>query len=155
MEPGYTRLGHLKVDSTGTLRTITDYPLTDNITIDMTKYQRLEITREGKVLGLNSQNSYDELGQITLKNFINPAGLEAHEDTLFVATLESGDPISGNPGEPYFGELMQGYVERSNVDGSKELIKAVMAQRYGNANAALLRMAQDMEKVNISQISQI
>lgn len=151
----YTRMGHLKVDSSGTLRTLTDYPLTDNIQIDLTKYKDFNITRDGKVVGVDLTDNYTELGQITLWTFVNPAGLEAKEDTLFTWLPEAGQEVQGNPNDPGFGHLMQGYIERSNVNAPKELVNAVIAQRYSNANATLLRMAQDMEKVNISQIAQI
>ena len=49
-----------------------------------------------------------ELGQITLTDFVNPAGLQSLGGNLFVATAASGDPQSGIAGENGLGSLIQG-----------------------------------------------
>ena len=152
---GYTRALHLKTDSEGMLRLITDYPLTDEIKIDPGKYVSFIVGKEGKVLGIAPDGNQEEIGQISLVNFINPAGLRAHEDTLFTWTPEAGDPISGSPGDPGFGAIIQGSIERSNVDGPTELIRAAMIQKYSNANATALRIAQSKENEDVRQLSQI
>ena len=40
-----------------------------------------------------------ELGQLTLVNFANPAGLSAEGDNLYLETAASGQPTEGVPGE--------------------------------------------------------
>ena len=154
---GYTRAGNLKVDEDGLLRTAGDYPLMDNITIDMTKYSAVIIDKSGKVYGVDPTQAEDsrhvELGQLTLWTFMNPQGLERREDTIFIQSPEAGTSVSNNPGNDLFGTILQGYVERSTVDSSMELVNAINIQKYSNANATHLRLAQDMEKNNLQQIS--
>jgi flagellar basal-body rod protein FlgG len=154
-QTGYTRMGHLKLDDQGTLRTITDYPLMDNITIDSTQFVDFHIDKTGRVVGKDPQGAYQEIGQLTLWNFVNPQGLEDREDTVYVSTPASGQATQGNPGESGFGTIMQGYIERSNVDGPRELVRAVVAHRYTTSNAAMLRMAQQMENDTVKQISSV
>ena len=60
------------------------------------------------------------VGQLELVNFINPAGLEAIGDTMFAETEASGDPMAGNPGEDNMGTILQGALEQSNVDVVKD-----------------------------------
>jgi len=152
---GYTRALHLKTDSEGILRLITDYPLTNEIKIDPGKYVSFLVEKDGKILGLTPEGTQDELGQLSLVNFINPAGLIAHEDTLFTWSPEAGDPLEGRPGDPGFGSMIQGSIERSNVDGPTELIRAAMIQKFSNANATALRIAQSKENEDVRQLSQI
>lgn len=40
-----------------------------------------------------------ELGQLTLVNFANPAGLSAEGDNLYLETAASGQPTEGIPGK--------------------------------------------------------
>ena len=154
---GYTRAGNLKVDEDGLLRTAADYPLMDNITIDMTKYSSVIIDKSGRIYGVDPTQSEDsrhvELGQLTLWTFMNPQGLEKREDTIFIQSPEAGTSVSNNPGQDLFGTILQGYTETSTVDSSMELVNAISIQRYSNANATLLRLAQDMDKNNLQQIS--
>lgn len=156
---GYTRAGHLKVDEDGLLRTATDYPLMDNITIDMTVYTSVIIDKAGRVFGVDPTQygtaRQVELGQLTLWNFMNPQGLEAKEDTLFIESPEAGASIQSNPGENSVGTLLQGYVERSNVDGPMELVNAVRIHRYSNSNATMLRLGEEMERNNLQQIAAV
>jgi flagellar basal-body rod protein FlgG len=57
-----------------------------------------------------------ELGQLTLANFVNEAGLEPLGDNLFRETAASGPAIVGVPADPGFAHVQQGYLEASNVD---------------------------------------
>lgn len=154
---GYTRAGNLKVDEDGLLRTAADYPLTDNITVDMTRYSDVIIDKSGVVYGVDATQVEDarhvELGRLTLWNFVNPQGLEAKEDTVFLQSPEAGTAFQGNPGFDNLGTILQGYAERSTVDGSMELVKAISIHRYSNANATLLRLAEDTDKQNLQQLS--
>ena len=154
---GHTRAGNLKIDETGVLRTAADYPLMDNITIDMTVYSGVIIDKSGKVYGIDPaqvENArHVELGQINLWTFTNPQGLEAREDTIFIQSPEAGAATSNLPGIGNMGTIMQGYKERSTVEGSVELVRAIEIQQWSQSNATLLKIAEEMDKANLNQIA--
>ncbi len=156
---GYTRAGHLKVDEYGILRTATDYPLMDNITVDLNKYSEVIIDKSGRVFGVDPSQygtaRHTQLGQLTLWSFANPQGLENKEDTIFIETPEAGASTQGIPGLNNLGKILQGYAERSTVDTSMTLVEAINIQQYSNAGATLLKLAEDMDKHNLQQISSV
>jgi flagellar basal-body rod protein FlgG len=89
-------------------------------------------------------------GQIQLANFANPAGLNSIGGNLFAQTDASGDPTVGNPGGPEGnGQLMQGYVEGSNVSVVEEFINMIVSQRAYEANSKVVTAANQMyQEVN-------
>ncbi len=52
-----------------------------------------------------------QIGQITLVNFANDAGLEPLGGNLYRETVASGNPTEGTPTSIGFGKLRQGYLE--------------------------------------------
>ena len=152
----YTRAGNLKLDRDGTLRTATDYALADNITIDMTLYNTIIIDKSGRLFGVDptqeGESRYQELGRLTLWNFRNPQGLEAREDTLFIEGANSGTPLQGTPGLNGLGIIQQGFAEKSNVEASKELVKAIDAQRKGETCAQMMELSTKNQKDTLSHI---
>ena len=88
-----------------------------------------------------------ELGQLTLSNFANVAGLEPLGGNLFAATDASGTAIQGVPGEASFGTIEQGYLESSNVDAIKEITNMIQAQRAYEMNSKVIQAADEMSSV--------
>jgi len=70
-----------------------------------------------------------QAGQLLLTRFPNPSGLSAEGRNLFAETASSGAPITATPGLNGLGYLLQGYLERSNVEVVNELINLNLAQR--------------------------
>ena len=60
------------------------------------------------------------IGQLTVANFANDAGLDPLGGNLYRETTASGAAVLGVPGDPGFGTVQQGYLENSNVDPVKE-----------------------------------
>ena len=60
---------------------------------------------------------------------LEESGLEAIGDNLLIETTASGQPVTGNPGEPGFGRILQGFIENSNVDPVQEITALIAAQR--------------------------
>ena len=154
----YTQSGALKIDENGLLQTVTGYPLSDNIIIDMTRYDQVLINKSGVVLGVDpsqtGQARYQELGRITLWNFKNPQGLEQMEDTLLLESPESGPSMQGSPGISGMGTLMQGHVEQSNVKPASELMEAIRISEWSKANATMIHIESETEKATLRQISE-
>ncbi|MCE3006107.1 MAG: flagellar basal-body rod protein FlgG [Rickettsiales bacterium] len=84
------------------------------------------------------------LGQLEMATFINPGGLEAIGDNLFVETTASGPPILGNAGEDGVGGLLQGYVENSNVNPVSEVTSLIVAQRAYEMNTKVITASDQM-----------
>ena len=62
----------------------------------------------------------------------------------------SGEPTVGNPGgQEGLGTLLQGYTEQSNVNVVEEFINLIVSQRAYEANAKVVKAADDMyQQVN-------
>ncbi len=75
------------------------------------------------------------IGKVALTNFANPQGLKQLGDASYVATPDSGGPLTGEAGRNGLGNILSGSLERSNVDLTSELVGLITAQRNFQANA--------------------
>ena len=124
----YTRAGNLKTDAQGQLVTVDGYPLDPNITIP-TDATSVTITPDGLVsVTTAGQTTSQEVGQLQLANFANPAGLEAVGRSMFVPTTASGEPITATPGQEGLGTIAQGFLEGSNVEVVTEMLDFIKTQ---------------------------
>jgi flagellar basal-body rod protein FlgG len=96
----------------------------------------------------------EELGQLELANFVNPAGLKGEGGNIFTETPASGPPITGVPGESNFGTIKQNMLEGSNVDPVKELVGLIKAQRAFEFNSQSIQAADQVLQVigNMSRV---
>ena len=102
----------------------------------------IEITNDGLILGRTSgQNELSQLGQLELARFVNPHGLEQLGGQLYLETEASGPPFDANPGENGNGQILQGFLEGSNVDPVKELIGLIKTQRSFELNSQSIQTA--------------
>jgi len=140
----YTRDGSFQVDSQGQLVTASGFPVQPSITIPANA-QSLSIGRDG-VVSITTPNSTatTQIGQIQLATFINPAGLQAKGENLFVETTASGNPNTNVPGTNGAGLLSQGYVETSNVNVVEELVSMIQTQRAYEINSKAITTSDQM-----------
>lgn len=140
-ETAYTRNGQFKVNSDGSIVNGNGYLLDPEIVIpdNLTK---INISNDGLITATDPTTQEEqEVGQITLSDFVNPAGLAPMGESLFRATTASGDPIDANPTEEQFGNLRQGFVEMSNVKLVSEMVDLITAQRAYEANSKAIQTA--------------
>ena len=140
----YTRDGALKLDGQGRLVNSDGHPLAPQITIpaDAT---HVNIGADGTVsVTIAGQNEAQQLGQITLAKFLNPAGLSAMGRNLFLPTAASGDAVTGTPGTDGIGTLAQGFTELSNVSVIEEMVNMIVAQRAYEVNSKCIQVADEM-----------
>jgi flagellar basal-body rod protein FlgG len=103
------------------------------------------INANGEVLvKLDGQAALQNVGQIQTAIFANEAGLEAIGDNLFLETPASGQVQAGVPGAPGFGNIMQGFVETSNVNVVSEITSLITAQRAYEMNSKVITASDEM-----------
>ncbi|MEE1612598.1 flagellar basal-body rod protein FlgG [Microvirga sp. CF3016] len=140
----YTRAGSFNKNGDGQLVTLDGYTLNPPIiippnTLDVT------INESGEVFAkVDGQAQPQNLGQLTLANFANDAGLEPIGSNYYRETLASGAPAVGIPSDPGYGKIHQGYLEASNVDPIKEITNLISAQRAFEMNSKVIQAADDM-----------
>lgn len=138
----YTRDGSFKKDSQGRVVTSEGYVLEPAITVP-DNATGITVSSDGRVTASTPAGDQD-LGQITLARFVNPAGLESIGHNLLRETTASGAPIVNNPGTDGTGTLMQQYVEMSNVQVVEEMVNMIVAQRAYEVNSKAIQTADDM-----------
>lgn len=140
----YTRDGSLKISADGQLVTAQGYVIEPGITFSSSTAD-ISVSRDGTIEVMEAgQSSQIKLGQLELAKFINPAGLHAIGNNLFLETGASGQPIVGSPGTDGFGELVQGSLESSNVDVVEEMISMIVAQRAYEINSKTIKTVEEM-----------
>ena len=141
---GYTRAGQLQLNAEGRLVNAQGLPLRPEITVPANA-TAISIGDSGAVSAtVPGAAAPQELGQITLASFMNPAGLRALGDNLYQETAASGAPTEGNPGEEALGKLKQGALEGSNVQVVEEMVDMIAAQRTYEMNTKVLTAADNM-----------
>jgi len=138
----YTRDGSFKRDSQGRIVTSEGYPLDPEITVPENT-TGVTVSAGGLVTASTPEGN-QELGQITLARFVNPAGLESIGRNLLKETEASGAPVVGNPGEDSAGTLVQQYLEMSNVQVVEEMVNMIVAQRAYEINSKAIQTADEM-----------
>ena len=145
----YTRDGAFKLDAEGNVVTSDGYLLVPNITLPATTVQ-VSIGTDGIVSILEAgQTQMQQIGQIQIAKFINPAGLHSLGSNLYINTSASGEPIVTVPGTDGTGELRQGFVEMSNVQLVEEMTDLITGQRaYDAASKAIVTSDEMLKTVN-------
>ena len=140
----YTRDGAFNTNATGQLVTTDGFVVTPAVTIPPTATS-VSVSDSGMVTAtIAGQQTAQQLGQLTIANFINEAGLQALGGNLFQQTAASGQPTTGVPGDTAFGVLKQGYLEASNVDPVSEITNLISAQRAYEMNSKVIQAADQM-----------
>ncbi|MBU0925764.1 flagellar basal-body rod protein FlgG [bacterium] len=143
-ETAYTRNGAFKLNSEGSIVNGSGYSLSPEIVIPDNVVD-VSIAKDGTVTATDSQTgTTTDLGQITIADFINSAGLIPLGDSLFMQSDASGDVIEGNPSEEQFGSIQQGMIELSNVKLVNEMVDLITAQRAYEANSKAITTTDSM-----------
>ena len=111
-----------------------------------TNATNITVSESGVVTAsIPGQTAPQAVGQITLANFANEAGLDPLGGNLYKATPASGDAVTGVPAEAGFASIKQGYLEASNVDPVKEISDLISAQRAYEMNSRVITAADAMQ----------
>ncbi|MBD9649103.1 flagellar basal-body rod protein FlgG [Ensifer sp. PDNC004] len=143
-ETVYTRAGAFNKNAQGQLVTIDGYTVVPGITVPQDATD-IVFTSSGQVMvRIGNNPAMQEIGQLTIANFVNEAGLEPQGENLFKQTPASGDAIVGTPADPGFAQIKQKYLEASNVDPVKEITDLISAQRAYEMNSKIIQAADEM-----------
>lgn len=140
----FTRDGSFQVDNQGQLVTSSGYIVQPAINIPESALA-VNIGSDGTVsVRMPGSSSVTQIGVIQLSDFINPAGLQAIGQNLYLESNASGSPQPGNPGLNGLGTLSQGFVESSNVNVVEELVNMIETQRAYEMNSRAISTTDQM-----------
>ena len=140
----YTRDGTFQIDSDGQLVTSSGYVVQPAITIPQDA-QAVTVGVDGVVSAvLPGQADPVQLGSLQLTDFVNPSGLQARGENLYIETASSGPPQPGTPGLNGLGNLSQGTLETSNVNVVEELVSMIETQRAYEMNSRAIETSDQM-----------
>lgn len=143
-EPLYTRAGAFNRNENGEIVTVDGYVVDPAMTVPEGTTD-IVINETGEVYArIGNESELTQLGQFTIVNFINEAGLEPIGGNLYRETVASGGATAGVAGDEGFGRIQQGYLEGSNVDPVKEITELIQAQRYYEMNSKVIQTADSM-----------
>ncbi|MEP7210750.1 MAG: flagellar basal-body rod protein FlgG [Alphaproteobacteria bacterium] len=141
---GYTRAGNFSLNADGQIVTGEGYVVSPGISVP-TDSTSVAINRQGVVSAIPADGSTpQDVGALELARFVNPPGLDAIGDNMFLETAASGAANRGQPGSVGFGTLQQGYLETSNVNAVTEISDLITAQRAYEMNSKVITTTDEM-----------
>ncbi len=146
-EIAYTRDGSFKIDANGRMMNSSGYLLNPPINVPPGT-NGVTIAPNGTVSARDAQGNLNQIGQIEIFNFVNPAGLLAEGGNLYKISEASGAPTQGVPDSAGFGSLEQGHLEASNVNVVNEMVNMIQAQRAYEMNSKVIQAADQMMQVS-------
>ncbi len=145
-DTAYTRDGTFGLSPAGQIVTADGYTVAPGITIPQNATD-VSISAAGEVqVKLDGTTAPQTVGTLQLAAFPNDAGLEARGDNLLMASGASGNAVTGTPGAPGFGSVMQGFVESSNVNIVSEITNLISAQRAYEMNSRVITASDQMQQ---------
>jgi len=138
----YTRDGTFSLNDIGEIVNSQGYRLNDGIFVPDDTVE-IQISKNGTINVLREKNATEAetIGQIELARFVNPGGLRALGENIFVETPASGAAILEEPGANNTGEILQKYLENSNVSIVEEMVNMITAQRAYELNSKSVQTA--------------
>ncbi|MCJ8324695.1 MAG: flagellar basal-body rod protein FlgG [Rhizobiales bacterium] len=146
-QTGYSRDGTFERDAEGNMVTLDGYKLIPNIVIPESS-RDISIGKDGSVdVFLDDSTVATNVGQITLARFANKAGLEAIGDNILLETPSSGTANVAIAGSSGTGNILQNFVEQSNVNAVQEISELITAQRAYEMNSKVITVSDEMMSV--------
>lgn len=143
-ETAYTRNGEFHLNNNGEIVNASGYLLQPNITVPENA-SNITVSTDGVITAnIFGVPEPQQLGDIQLTDFVNPAGLQSLGGNLFIPTAASGEAQTGTPGLNGLGSITQGALETSNVDIVEEMVNMITTQRAYEMNSKVVSTADQM-----------
>jgi flagellar basal-body rod protein FlgG len=140
----YTRAGNFQASAEGRIVTGDGKPLIPEISIPQDA-ESITIGADGTISAvLAGTSDPTELGRVETARFVNPAGLQALGDNMFVETPSSGAPQVGAASIEGRGPIRSGTLEGSNVSVVEELVDMIETQRAYEVNSKMISATDEM-----------
>jgi len=141
---GYTRNGNFSLSPSGQLVSQNGLPVAGGITVPLGA-KAFSVASDGTVtVSLDGGKTNQNIGNITLASFINPAGLDPKGQNIFTETVASGQPNVGAPNTNGLGAVFQKSLETSNVNVVQELVSMIQTQRAYEMNSKAIQTSDQM-----------
>lgn len=115
--------------------------------------ENVSVGTDGVMVGHYSNGQILYLYRVGLAKFNNSQALNKVGGNLWSATRDSGDPITGHPGENGLGKIAPNSLEQSNVDIAQEFVKMITTERGFQANSRIITTTDNMlqELINLKR----
>ncbi|NPV69705.1 MAG: flagellar basal-body rod protein FlgG [Firmicutes bacterium] len=146
-ETMYTRDGNFRIDGEGYLVTTDGFKVQDDGGSEIQlpeDAQDVSISADGIITVRGADGSIQQVGQLKMSWFVNPAGLESVGHNLFRQTEACGEIREGTPANEGMGRICQGYLERANVSVVEEMVSLIVAQRAYELNSKVVQSSDEM-----------
>ena len=107
---------------------------------------KIKVDKDGTIMYPNEEGVLQRLDmKIGLWQFNNPAGLSKEGDSLYMVTDASGEAMNEATNENLKkSDLIQGYLEGSNVQIADEMVNLIVAQRAYEMNSKVITTSDEM-----------
>ena len=139
--------GSFKSDAKRNLVTSDGYPLTEGITFPENATLDSVVVSPTGAVSCEVDGQQQDVGQIELARFLNPAGLTAVGKNLFVESAASGEPQVNQPGNDGTGTLLQSCLEMSSVQIVDEMVNMIVSQRAYESNSKAITTSDSMLEI--------
>jgi len=141
----YTRDGGFMLDSQGRLVTVDGWPVAGQMGPIFVGTEDFVIDSEGNV---TVNGVY--VDRLRLVNFQDLQALRKVGHNLFI----NPDPAN-NPAIEFEGEVLQGFVENSNVDVVRETVDMITALRNYESNQKVIKMIDDVLSKTVNELGRV
>ena len=115
--------------------------------------ENISVGTDGVMVGHYSNGQILNLFRVGIAKFNNQQALSKVGGNLWTATRDSGDAITGHPGENGLGRVSSNSLEQSNVDIAAEFVKMITTERGFQANSRIITTVDNMlqELINLKR----
>jgi flagellar hook protein FlgE len=100
--------------------------------------------KDGSIYLVYTNGMSQQIGQVAIARFTNPAGLIQAGNTSFQQGLNSGEAQVGTADSGGRGSIASGYLEASNVDMAQEFTNMILAQRGFEASTKVITTSDEI-----------
>lgn len=145
----YTRAGHFHADGRGQLRSPEGYQLLGaNGPLTVPAHtERISVGNDGAVVANVAGGKSVPVGRLSLASFNDPGALAPAGNGVFAAAAAAGRPQIGAPTQRGLARVVQGSLEDSGVDLTREMTSLLEAQRLYELNSRALQAADQMHQL--------